>query len=129
DHAPDRFLPFEEWMDLALYAPGLGYYAAGSAKFGNQAPTGDFTTAPELTPLFGQTISAQIAQILKASDSVDVLEFGAGSGALAASVIPALRAKGIEPRYLILEVSADLRERQREKLAELTADITWLDAL
>jgi SAM-dependent MidA family methyltransferase len=129
DQATNRFLPFEEWMDLALYAPGLGYYAAGSAKFGGSTPTGDFTTAPELTPLFGQTLAEQILQILHASDSVELLEFGAGSGALAASLIPALRAKGIEPHYLILEVSADLRERQRETLAGLTANITWLDAL
>jgi SAM-dependent MidA family methyltransferase len=127
-HAPDRFLPFELWMDQALYAPGLGYYAAGSTKFGGDTPSGDFTTAPELTPLFGRTLSRQVEEILRLSDSAHVLEFGAGSGALAASLIPALRAQGVEPRYLIMEVSADLRQRQRERLAPLEADIAWLDA-
>lgn len=123
------FLPFDEWMDLALYAPGLGYYAAGAAKLGAAAHSGDFTTAPELTPLFGQTLAAQAAQILDASQSRDVLEFGAGTGALAAALIPALRQLGIEPRYRILEVSADLRARQQRTLAALGADIVWLDAL
>lgn len=127
--AADRFLPFELWMDQALYAPGLGYYAAGSAKFGGATPSGDFTTAPELTPLFGLTLSRQIQEVLYQSESTQVLEFGAGSGALAASLIPALRAQGVEPRYQIMEVSADLRQRQRERLAPLDADITWLDTL
>jgi len=123
------FLPFDQWMHLALYAPGLGYYAAGSAKFGSDLPTGDFTTAPELTPLFGQTIARSVAQVLQLSGSQRVLEFGAGSGALAAAVIPALRQAGIEPEYLIIDVSADLRERQRQRLAPLNANVRWLDAL
>jgi SAM-dependent MidA family methyltransferase len=126
---PDGFLPFEQWMQLALYAPGLGYYAAGSAKFGGDLPTGDFTTAPELTPLFGQTLAQQIAQVLRITDSVQVLEFGAGSGALASAIIPALRQLGIEPEYQILEVSADLRQRQQTRLAPLQANVVWLDTL
>ncbi|OZI31988.1 hypothetical protein CAL29_29525 [Bordetella genomosp. 10] len=127
------WLPFEAWMAEALYAPGLGYYAAGSAKLAEaangQAPTGDFVTAPELTPLFGQTLANQAAQILRASDSLDVLEFGAGSGALAASVIAALDALGLRVRYAIVEVSADLRARQQLRLASLGDRVAWLDRL
>src|SRR5690606_27322 len=109
----DGFMPFDRWMDLALYAPNLGYYAAANTKFGGTAnnqplPEGDFTTAPELTPLFGQTLARQIAQVLQQTNSVRVLEFGAGSGALAAAIIPALRALDIDVDYQILEVSADL---------------------
>lgn len=124
---PDGFMPFEHWMDRALYAPGLGYYAAGNTKFGSTLPTGDFTTAPELTPLFGATLARQCAPVLQAAHSTTVLEFGAGSGALAAALIPALRQLGIEPNYQILEVSADLRQRQQERLAGLNAQIQWLN--
>ncbi len=116
-------------MNLALYAPGLGYYAAGNTKFGAALPTGDFTTAPEMTPLFGQALANQVAQVLNACGSVRILEFGAGSGALAAAIIPALRRLGIEPRYQILEVSADLRARQQRRLAEFEASVDWLNAL
>lgn len=126
---PDGFLPFQEWMHDALYAPGLGYYTAGNTKFGSALPTGDFTTAPEMTPLFGACVATQLADILRAGDSRQVLEFGAGSGALAAAVIPALRAQGIEPQYRILEVSPDLRARQQQRLQPLAADVQWLDAL
>src|SRR3546814_20891945 len=122
-------MPFEQWMNLALYAPGLGYYAAGSEKFAGAPARGDFTTAPEISPLFGQTLARQVAQVLDACGSVNVLEFGAGSGALAASVIPALRALGIQPVYRILEISADLRERQRQRLAAYGENVQWLDAL
>ncbi|MFW7343266.1 SAM-dependent methyltransferase [Pollutimonas sp. H1-120] len=123
------FLPFEQWMDLALYAPGLGYYAAGSVKFGGDLPIGDFATAPELTPLFGHVLANQAAQVLQACGSATLLEFGAGSGALAATIIPALRRLGIEPEYQILEVSADLRARQQARLAPLNAKVKWLSAL
>jgi len=127
------WLPFDAWMGEALYAPGLGYYAAGSAKLAEaangQAPTGDFVTAPELTPLFGQTLAHQVAQILRASDSLEVLEFGAGSGALAASVIAALDVLGLHVRYAIVEVSADLRARQQRRLAALGDRVVWLDHL
>lgn len=127
--APDGFLPFEQWMHLALYAPGLGYYAAGSTKFGGELPVGDFTTAPELSPVFGQALARQAAQVMQACESNQILEFGAGSGALAASLIPALRDLGLEPSYCILDVSADLRVRQQTRLSEIHADVTWLDAL
>ncbi|HWL29564.1 MAG TPA: SAM-dependent methyltransferase [Burkholderiaceae bacterium] len=123
------YMPFDAWMDLALYAPGLGYYAAGNTKFGGGLPTGDFTTAPELTPLFGQALANVVAQVLRSADSSTVLEFGAGTGALAAAVIPALRKQGIEPRYRILEVSADLQARQKDRLAALNADVEWLTEL
>src|SRR5690606_10065805 len=112
----DGFLPFEDWMACALYAPGMGYYAAGNLKFGSGLPEGDFTTAPELTPLFGRSVARQVLQVLKACGSNTILEFGAGTGALAAAIIPALRAAGVEPRYQILEVSADLRARQQNRL-------------
>src|SRR5690606_8155844 len=91
--------------------------------------TGDFTTAPELTPLFGKTLARQVAEILERSGSDTILEFGAGSGALAASILPALADMGISARYLILEVSADLRARQQERVADHGDTVTWLDAL
>lgn len=128
-NTPQRYLPFDQWMHLALYAPGLGYYAAGNAKLGSRLGQGDFTTAPEMTPLFGQTLARQAAQVLQGSGSANVLEFGAGSGALAEAMIPALRAQGIEPRYHILEVSPDLRARQQQRLASFGAAVVWLDAL
>lgn len=125
----DGFIPFEEWMHHALYAPGLGYYSAGSTKFGSDLPEGDFTTGPELTPLFGQALAGQVAQILAASGSKTILEVGAGTGALAAALIPALHLLDIRPRYQILEVSPQLRERQRQRLADLHANVQWLETL
>ncbi len=123
------FMPFEEWMHHALYAPGLGYYATGSTKFGSDAPEGDFTTGPELTPLFGQALAGQVAQILAASGTKNVLEVGAGTGALAAALIPALNLLDIRPQYQILEVSPELRERQQQRLGSLHANVQWLKAL
>lgn len=127
--SPGAFITLEDWMDQALYAPGLGYYAAGNTKFGAGLPTGDFTTAPELTPVFGATLARQVAQILEHCGSTQVLEFGAGSGALAASLIPALRGLGIHVHYQILEVSADLQERQQRRLASFAPQVQWLQAL
>ena len=124
--AAGGWLPFEHWMQAALYAPGLGYYSAGSTKLHHE---GDFTTAPETSPLFGQALAQQVADILHASESRKVLEFGAGSGALAASIIPALQQAGIHVDYQILELSADLRERQQERLSEWADQVQWLDAL
>ncbi|WP_066457399.1 class I SAM-dependent methyltransferase [Castellaniella caeni] len=120
------WLPFDAWMQAALYAPGLGYYSAGSVKFQRE---GDFTTAPEISPLFGQALAPQVAQILQASGSTTVLEFGAGSGALAAALIPALQGLGIQAHYQILELSADLRARQQAKLGWWRGQVQWLDAL
>jgi SAM-dependent MidA family methyltransferase len=124
------WIPFSRFMEAALYAPGLGYYTAGATKFG---AAGDFVTAPELTPLFGRTLAHAIAPALMETRG-EVLELGAGSGRLAADVLGELERLGALPaRYLILEVSADLRERQRQTLAracpQLAARVQWLDAL
>lgn len=126
---PDPFMPLEHWMDQVLYAPGLGYYAAGNTKFGSGLPEGDFTTAPELSPVFGATLARQVHQILTQTASLDILEFGAGTGALAAALLPELNRLGIRARYHILEVSADLRERQARRLAALNLPVRWLDTL
>ncbi|MFM1885841.1 MAG: hypothetical protein RL026_998 [Pseudomonadota bacterium] len=124
------FLSFPAFMQLALYAPGLGYYSAGARKLG---PGGDFTTAPELSPLFGGCLARQVAQVLGVLGGGDVLELGAGSGRLAFDVLQALAAVGSLPgRYAILEVSADLRQRQQALLAQLpqtlAGRVVFLDA-
>jgi SAM-dependent MidA family methyltransferase len=128
--ASGGWLSFARYMELALYAPGLGYYSAGSVKLG---PEGDFVTAPELSPLFARCLARQVAQLLDPT-LPDVIELGAGSGALATGLLPELAALGRLPeRYLILEVSADLRERQRARIARcgptLLARVQWLDVL
>lgn len=125
------FLPLERYLTLVLYAPGLGYYAAGARKFGEG---GDFTTAPEMTPLFARALAAPVATLLAASNARDVVELGAGTGALAADLLPALAAcDGLPSRYRILEVSADLRERQRATLAARAPDqlprVEWIATL
>ena len=103
-------------MQLVLYAPGLGYYVAGARKLGGE---GDFVTAPETTPLFAQALAAQVAPILAATTAREIVEFGAGSGALAADLMNALARLGALPsRYAILDVSPDLRERQRAEIAQ-----------
>ena len=124
------WLAFDDYLRIVQYAPGLGYYSAGSAKLGRG---GDFVTAPELSGLFGRCVARQCAQVLQLCGG-EVLELGAGSGALAASVLPALQELGCLPQhYDILEVSADLRARQQQRLAELPAAlrarVRWLDAL
>ena len=129
------WLPFSRWMHHVLYAPGLGYYAAGNTKLaepqrtGTASLSGDFVTAPQLTPLFGQTVARQVAEVLRQTETLDVLEFGAGSGALAQDILSALDAEGLNTRYFILEVSADLRTRQQERLKSWGERVTWLDAL
>lgn len=122
---------FERYMELALYAPGLGYYSAGARKVG---AAGDFITAPELSPLFSQCMARQCRDVLTALGGGGVLELGAGSGIMAADVLAELvRLDCLPGRYLILEVSADLRERQRETLQqrvpELVSRVEWLDTL
>lgn len=124
------WLSFARYMEQALYAPGLGYYASGAAKLGE---AGDFVTAPEMTPLFGRALARPVAEVLAATGG-DVLELGAGSGRLARDLLRELTVLGRPPeRYLILEVSPDLRERQRALLAseapELLERVVWLDAL
>ncbi len=124
------WIPFARYMELALYAPGLGYYTAGAHKFG---AAGDFVTAPELSPLFGRTLARQAAEIM-ASSAPHILELGAGSGKLAADMLGELERIGSLPdSYAILEVSADLRARQqallKTRLPHLLERIHWLDTL
>jgi SAM-dependent MidA family methyltransferase len=114
-----------------LYAPGLGYYAAGTRKFG---AAGDYVTAPELTSLFGAALAAQLAQILGHVPDGEIIELGPGSGRLAADILTAMAEQAKLPaRYRLLEVSPELRERQRlhlaEKAPELRARIEWIDLL
>jgi len=122
---------FERFMDLALYAPGLGYYSAGARKFGAE---GDFVTAPEISPLFSRCLAGQCAEVLAAVGGGDILELGAGTGALAAGMLKELvQLQQLPGRYLILEVSAELRERQRHMFAEqapaLLGKVEWLECL
>jgi SAM-dependent MidA family methyltransferase len=127
--AAGGWLGFERFMDLALYAPGLGYYSVGTQKLGSG---GDFTTAPELSGLFGSCVALQCAEILAVLSAGSILELGAGSGRLAADVLARLDSLGQLPqRYFILEISADLRERQRhtigQRLPHLLERVRWLD--
>ena len=128
--ASGGWLSFERFMDMALYAPGLGYYSAGAHKLG---VGGDFTTAPEVSRLFGACVARQCAEILSALGKGLILEIGAGSGRLAADILLRLETLGALPdRYCILEISADLRERQRRRLARQLAPrlrerVHWLD--
>ncbi|WP_124949458.1 class I SAM-dependent methyltransferase [Sulfuriferula thiophila] len=124
------WISFARYMELALYAPGLGYYSAGAAKFG---ASGDFVTAPEISPLFGRSLAHQVMQVLTLSGG-DVLETGAGSGRLACDLLAELvRLDCLPQRYYILEVSADLRERQQQLIArelpEWTDRVVWLEQL
>lgn len=124
-------IDFSRFMDLALYAPGLGYYSAGQQKFGGG---GDFVTAPELGPLFARCLARPCAQVLTALDGADLLEAGAGSGALAVDLLRELEALDSLPRnYFILELSAELRARQtqtlRLKVPHLFDRVRWLEAL
>jgi SAM-dependent MidA family methyltransferase len=123
-------ISFAKFMELALYAPGLGYYAAGARKFG---AAGDFITAPEISPLFGQCVARSIADTILETGG-DVLELGPGSGKLACDMLVELDQLGALPKkYQLLEVSADLRERQTQALARLpkhlSARAVWLDRL
>jgi SAM-dependent MidA family methyltransferase len=125
------WIPFSRFMELALYAPGLGYYTAGARKFG---AAGDFTTAPEISSLFGRTLARQLVEIMEVSGSAQILELGAGSGKLALDILSELEHLNQLPtNYFILEISADLRERQQSllqnHLPHLYERIHWLDAL
>jgi len=125
------WISFARYMELVLYAPGMGYYSAGSTKFGE---AGDFVTAPEISPLFARTLARQAAQVLREVGG-DVLELGAGTGRLAVQMLLALDGMGVVPtRYRILEVSAHLRAVQRETLSQMLPEalmqrVEWLDAL
>ncbi|TFW16375.1 class I SAM-dependent methyltransferase [Duganella callida] len=118
-------ISFARFMELALYAPGLGYYSGGSAKLGKD---GDFTTAPELSPLFGGAL-AQVAAAIIAQSAPRILEFGAGTGKLAFDILRELAAAGVVvERYAIVELSGELRARQQERLRDFP-QVEWLDAV
>jgi SAM-dependent MidA family methyltransferase len=125
--AAGGWLPFDRFMAFALYAPGLGYYARGAPVLGSTPAHGsDFTTAPEMSPLFGAMLARQVAQALDATGSDELWEFGAGSGALAQQLLHALGSR--VRRYSIVDVSGSLRARQRDRLAPFGDRVRWLDA-
>ncbi|MFQ6005765.1 MAG: class I SAM-dependent methyltransferase [Woeseia sp.] len=129
--AADGSISFAQFMHLALYSPGLGYYSVGTTKFG---AGGDFVTAPEISPLFGRVVARQCAAVLEDIENGQLLELGAGSGRLAVDILRKLTdLKSPPARYLILEGSADLRARQedliRDELPERLPDVEWLDQL
>jgi SAM-dependent MidA family methyltransferase len=128
--AAGGWLSFEHFMELALYAPGLGYYSAGSTKIGSG---GDFVTAPEISDLFSRCVARQCAEVLAVTGG-GILELGAGTGRMARAMLESLAAAGVLPdRYYILEVSADLAERQRARLSSLPPSlrerVVWLERL
>ena len=118
-------------MEMALYEPGLGYYSAGATKLGSE---GDFITAPEMSPLFSRCLANQCIEVLQTVPGGNILELGAGSGVMAADVLSELDAQQLVPEhYFILEVSADLRERQRallqKRVPHLVDRVEWLERL
>jgi SAM-dependent MidA family methyltransferase len=134
-HRASGWIGFDDFMGQALYAPGLGYYAHGSAKFGTM-PQGvkgegsDFVTAPEMTSLFGQTLASQVAQALVETGTSELWEFGAGSGALALHLLTELDRLGVAWQgYTIVDVSGSLRARQQQLLAQFGGKVRWVDQL
>ena len=126
--AAQGWLPFDQFMALVLYEPGLGYYANQQPKFGAMPQSGsDFVTAPELSPLFGAALAQQVAEALKATGTDEVWEFGAGSGALAHQLLSELKRMGCEVRrYNIMDLSSTLKARQQSLLAEFGDQVKWL---
>ena len=133
------WIGFDEFMALALYTPGLGYYANDSTKFGAMpyavqagvpVAGSDFVTAPEMTPMFGQTLAAQVAQALQVTQTSEVWEFGAGSGALALQLLQTLEVLGIAlQRYCIVDLSGSLRARQQKMLEKFASTVHWVSEL
>ena len=122
------WLAFDDFMHLALYAPGLGYYANARSKFGVLPEQGsDFVTAPELSPVFGQLVAAQVQDALAHTDTHEVWEFGAGTGALAEQMLTALGDRCT--RYTIVDVSGSLRARQQARLARFGEQVQWVAEL
>ncbi len=119
------WLPFDRYMSLALYAPDLGYYMRDDRQLGAWPANGDFVTAPELTPLFAQALAPSLRQALQASDTCTLIEFGAGTGALAEGLLDALGSDVAQ--YRIVELSGALRARQMQRLARFGARVSWLD--
>lgn len=127
----DGYMGFDQYMEMVLYEPGLGYYSAGSRKFGAE---GDFVTAPEISPLFAQCLANQCQQVLNELASAVILELGAGTGAMARDLLIALEKQNALPEiYYILEVSADLKQRQQtllnDTIPHLVERVVWLNAL
>ena len=127
--AAGGWLGFDDFMALALYRPGLGYYAKDARQFGLMPANcgSDFVTAPEMSPHFGRTLARQVAEALDATETAEIWEFGAGSGALAQQLLDALGSKVV--RYTIVDLSGSLRERQRERLAAHAGKVAWASAL
>lgn len=126
--AANGWIGFDQFMQLALYQPGLGYYSGGLPKIGTMPEGGsDFVTAPEMSPLFGEVLAVQVAQALEHTGTHEVWEFGAGTGALAAQLLQALGER--VTRYTIVDLSGDLRARQQQRLAPWGDKVRWLDAL
>ena len=127
-HEAGGWLPFDRFMHLALYAPGLGYYANSSTKLGQMPQDGsDFVTAPEISPLYGWALAQQVAEALVHTQTDTVWEFGAGSGALAEQLLTALGDK--VKRYVIVDVSSTLRARQQERLQAFADKVEWVSSL
>ncbi len=121
----DGWVSFARYMELVLYAPGLGYYSGGAAKLGKE---GDFTTAPEISPLFGATLAHLATELFEQTDAA-IMEFGAGTGKLAFDILSELRTAGRLPtHYFIVEISTQLRARQQETLRDFP-QVRWLDSL
>ena len=122
------WIGFDRFMQLALYTPGLGYYAGGLRKLGSMPEDGsDFVTAPELSPVFGKVLAAQVREALDATGTDEVWEFGAGSGALAGQLLEALGER--VRRYTIVDLSGSLRARQQERLAAHAGRVHWAERL
>jgi len=126
--AAQGWLPFDQFMALALYEPGLGYYANQQPKFGTMPQSGsDFVTAPELSSLFGASLAQQVVEALKATGTDEVWEFGAGSGALAHQLLSEFKRLGCHiKRYNIMDLSSTLKERQQARLSEFGEQVQWL---
>ena len=129
--ANQGWISFEDFFEFVMYKPGLGYYSAGAKKLGS---SGDFTTSPEISRLFGKTVSNQVIALLNNLESPSIIEIGAGSGRLAYDIITNLiNSKMDFDKYYILEVSADFRERQKQELSLLPDDafekVIWLDSI
>ncbi|MDR2333392.1 MAG: SAM-dependent methyltransferase [Burkholderiaceae bacterium] len=126
--AAGGWLAFDRFMELALYTPGLGYYANGTAKFGTMPQSGsDFVTAPELSPLFGWALAQQVREALDASGTDEIWEFGAGTGALARQLLEALGSR--VKRYTIVDLSGSLRARQKQALDAFGDQVAWAEQL
>lgn len=125
------WIGFDRFMALALYTPGLGYYANDTAKFGALPDSGsDFVTAPEISPVFGQLVAAQMAEAMERTGTREIWEFGAGTGALALQILDELQRLGVEvERYTIVDLSGTLRARQQERLAPHAPKVVWASAL